>query len=77
MPDAPVNLDAFLTTLGGRASGGRMRRIVVRFDPAELQRLDVLRARLPRSSRAAIVRMLCLLGVGLTQEHLDAKGARP
>jgi len=72
-----MNLDAFLATLGGHASGGRMRRIVVRFDPAELARLDALRARLPRSSRASLVRMMCLLGVGLTQAHLDAKGAKP
>jgi hypothetical protein len=84
MPDAPVNLDAtfatLLVTLGRRAPrgpDGTMRRVVVRFDPAEIERLDALRARLPRSSRASIIRAFCLLGAGLAREHLDAKGTTP
>ena len=43
-----------------RPSGRKLCRTVVRLDPDEVARLDALRARLPKSSRSALVRAMTL-----------------
>jgi hypothetical protein len=47
-----------------------MRRVVLRFDISEVERIDALRARFPKASRAALVRGLCLLSVSLAEEQI-------
>jgi hypothetical protein len=75
-----LDLDATIAGLGPRpprCPRGAMRRVVLRFDRGELERIDALRARLPKSSRAAIVRAFCLLGAALMEKHLAAKETNP
>ncbi len=45
-----------------------MRRVVVRMDRADVARIDALRARFPKTSRAALVRALCLMGLAATEQ---------
>ena len=55
-------------------AAGRKRRIVVRLDPPELDRLDVLRRRLRPArppARAAVVRAFVTLGLSLAEEQVS------
>jgi hypothetical protein len=55
---------------GFRAHGmGGMRRIVVRFDPATIARLDALLPHWPDASRAALVRAFTLFGLAAVEAN--------
>ena len=58
-PDLGAYLDA-ARAHGRPHVGGRFRRIVVRMAPGDVARLDAVRARFPRTSRAALVRAFTL-----------------
>ena len=47
-----------------------MRRVVVRFEPGEVARIDALRPHFPKASRAVIVRAFCLLGASLAEAQV-------
>ena len=47
---------------------GRFRRVVVRMPAAEVERVDAVRKRFPKASRAALIRAFTLAALA----HLDA-----
>jgi hypothetical protein len=70
----PPDLAKLIDRADGRRpsalAAGRKRRIVVRLDPPELDRLDVLRRRLRPArppARAAVVRAFVTLGLSLAE----------
>src|SRR5262249_37295735 len=74
-------LDLASLIRGAGAHAGRVRgrvgkrRVVVRFDPGEIERLNALRAQFPKASRAAIVRAFCLFGASMVEGHDEATTA--
>lgn len=71
-PDLSTYLDA-AGAHGRPHGGGRFRRIVVRMAGDDVARLDAVRARFPKASRAALVRAFALAGLAM----LDAKDGVP
>jgi hypothetical protein len=58
--------------LTGPSGGARLRRIVMRIDPATLARVDAVRRRWPKATRTAVLRAFCLLALTFAEEQTEA-----
>jgi hypothetical protein len=53
---------------GHKPGMGKLRRVVVRLDPADVARVDALRPRF-KVPRAALMRAFCLLGLSAVEDE--------
>jgi hypothetical protein len=55
----------------------RKKRVVVRFSRADIRRIDAVRAHLPRTSRAQVLRAFCLAGLAMIDAQTEATPPAP